>query len=562
MCERMEVTFAGVVLVAGVVACSDGDMATQIDADPPSGTNDAASSDSPPSPYFRHLDVQKEGTGSGTIASVPPAISCGSSCSAVLPFGQFVRLDVSVGADSVFLGWTGDCDTLACTLTMDSDKSVTARFARAGEDLWTRAVGGPGIDSVSAVGVDDAGDVIVAGTFTGAADVAGITVVGDPSSVDVFVAKLSGIDGTAIWANRVGAEGVDDGVSALQVDQHDTVLAGTYSGTLEIGSTSLTALGPEEAFILKLDSVGSTNWAIRIGGPGASVRLTDVDLNVFGDVWVAGSYQGSFEYAYEWHASANGSEDVFVAELDGVTGGVGATFTAGGIGRDRALGIGADSVNSAYVFGDFEGSLMPGLSSVGPSDLFVMKLSQGGGIWQEWVKQFGGEGLAEAGDAALFEFDESIIIAGDFSSSIDFGGPTLVAAGGMDAFIARLDELGDHVWSKRFGGPGDDVANGIAVDSTGAVAVTGFFTETASFGGESLTSAGGTDGFVARVNPSGTLRFTTRFGGVGDDSGARVGIAPFQWIALGGTFEQTIDFGLHMLESAGWHDGIAVLLYP
>src|SRR5437667_9574279 len=87
------------------------------------------------------------------------------------------------------------------------------------------------------------------------------------------------------------------------------------------------------------------------------------------------------------------------------------------------------------------------------------------------------------------------VIAGSFENAVDFGGGALTSAGMRDIFVAKYSATGQHLWSKRFGGASDDVGYGLAVDSAGDVVVSGKFQGSISFGGATLTSAGGDDIF-------------------------------------------------------------------
>src|SRR6185369_14395845 len=111
---------------------------------------------------------------------------------------------------------------------------------------------------------------------------------------------------------------------------------------------------------------------------------------------------------------------------------------------------------------------------------------------------------------------------------------------------------GAHVWSKRFGGTADDYGYGLAVDPSGNVALTGSFRNTADFGGGPLTSAGGTDVFLASFTPSGAHRWSRRAGGSGDDAGQAVAVAGD--LLVTGPFQGTIDFGAGPLVAAGGGD--------
>src|SRR5207249_1900620 len=81
------------------------------------------------------LLVNLGGSGGGTVASDPPGIDCGASCSAPYDQGTVVTLVASAATGSTFAGWTG-CDTVTgatCTVTMTTDRSATATFALPGD---------------------------------------------------------------------------------------------------------------------------------------------------------------------------------------------------------------------------------------------------------------------------------------------------------------------------------------------------------------------------------------------------------------------------------------------
>jgi Divergent InlB B-repeat domain len=80
----------------------------------------------------RHLvTVTKNGTGTGTVASSPAGISCGSSCSMRVAFGDSITLTATPASNSAFTGWTGACTgTGTCKVTdSGSDATATATFA-------------------------------------------------------------------------------------------------------------------------------------------------------------------------------------------------------------------------------------------------------------------------------------------------------------------------------------------------------------------------------------------------------------------------------------------------
>ncbi len=115
-------------------------------------------------PYqtMQTLTVSKAGTGSGTVVSNPAGIDCGADCSEAYLQGTTVTLTATAAAGSVFAGWIGACMQagVACTVSMDASKAVTATFNQATLALTLGANGAtfrPGESLIVSVGVDNPG---------------------------------------------------------------------------------------------------------------------------------------------------------------------------------------------------------------------------------------------------------------------------------------------------------------------------------------------------------------------------------------------------------------------
>src|SRR5262249_42449573 len=83
------------------------------------------------------------------------------------------------------------------------------------------------------------------------------------------------------------------------------------------------------------------------------------------------------------------------------------------------------------------------------------------------------------------------------------------------------------LYSTFLGGSSNDVGSAIAVDQSGNAYITGSTTSSdfPTQQAEQATSGGGTDVFVAKIDPSGSaLVYSTYFGGSGDDSGAGIAV--------------------------------------
>jgi hypothetical protein len=76
------------------------------------------------------LNVTKSGWGNGVVTTNPAGIDCGTDCSEVYDAGTVVTLTAVPDTGSSFVRWSGGCSgtETTCQVTMDTHKSVTARF--------------------------------------------------------------------------------------------------------------------------------------------------------------------------------------------------------------------------------------------------------------------------------------------------------------------------------------------------------------------------------------------------------------------------------------------------
>jgi hypothetical protein len=88
----------------------------------------------------------------------------------------------------------------------------------------------------------------------------------------------------------------------------------------------------------------------------------------------------------------------------------------------------------------------------------------------------------------------------------------VTSAGGADIFVTKLDAAGDLLWKKTTGDGTDQQLYAMAVDAAGDIVVAGDFTGTIDFGAGALTSAGAADVYVAKLDPSGNALWSKRAG--------------------------------------------------
>lgn len=233
------------------------------------------------------------------------------------------------------------------------------------------------------------------------------------------------------------------------------------------------------------------------------------------------------------------------------------------------LAIAVDAAGNVYTTGFFTGTVDfdpgPGtqnLTSAGVNDMFVSKLDAAGAY--VWAKGFGST-TYDAGDGIAVDGTGNVYTTGIFGGTVDFdpgaGTQNLTSAGSQNIFISKLDANRAYVWAKTFNATS---GNGIAVDGSGAVYTTGYFSNTVDFdpgpGIQNLTYAGGTDIFVSKLDASGAYVWAKSFGGSssGFDIGNSIAVDNSNNVYTTGYFVGTADFdpgtGTQNLTSAGSDD--------
>jgi hypothetical protein len=222
---------------------------------------------------------------------------------------------------------------------------------------------------------------------------------------------------------------------------------------------------------------------------------------------------------------------------------------------DEGLGVAVDAAGNVLVTGFFVDAVDFGggpLACEGFSDIFIAKYDAFGA--HLWSRRFGDAGFFSSGLAVAADNDGSVLATGRFGGTVDFGGGPLTSQGYSDAFVAKYNADGVHLWSERFGDIYTDCGSDIAVDGGGNIVVTGQFRGTVDFGGGPLTSAGDHDVFVARYDGAGVHLWSRRFGGELMDLSEAVAIDGGGNIVVTGSFQDSSDFGGGPLGSAGYHD--------
>ncbi|MCB0577756.1 MAG: hypothetical protein KDD10_00400, partial [Phaeodactylibacter sp.] len=457
----------------------------------------------------------------------------------VLVTGDFYgTADFDPGVGTAILSSAGDSD------------AFVAKYSSSGAYLWAFSLGDAGFDRGQGVAVDGSDNVLVTGTFQGTVDFdpgAG-TVNYTSAGWDGYLAKYSPA-GTYLWAFPLGGTSSDDG-NGIAVDGSDNVLVtGRFVNTVDFdpasGLADLTSAGSGDIFLAKYDDSGAYLWAISMGG-ASSDQGNGIVVDGSGNALVMGTFRIAADFdpgpgdATLSIFENDNNDDVFIAKYNAM----GAYQWAGQIGFYSTSpkfietnSVAADALHNSYITGYLRGGTAdfdPGPGTVSLSatgdDIFVAKYDASGAY--QWAFKLGGNS-SERGRGIAVDGLGNVLVTGGFSGTVDFDpGPntfSLTSIGLNDAFIAKYDASGAYQWAINMGGANVGVDGyGIAVDGSNNVLVTGSFTGTVDFdpgpGVVNLTSAGISDIFVAKYNPSGNLQWATKTGGADNDQGFAIAL--------------------------------------
>lgn len=171
-----------------------------------------------------------------------------------------------------------------------------------------------------------------------------------------------------------------------------------------------------------------------------------------------------------------------------------------------------------------------------------------------FTKSAGGPGMDSLENLVIDSLGQ-VYIAGTFSgSSLTLGSTTLTSKGGSDMFVAKLDSVGTFLWAQAYGGSGQDLLGGLALTSTDELVLVGSFSGTVDFGKGNVTSAGQTDAVVVKLKATGATEWVTTGGSTGPDFLYDVALDSKDNPAVIGTVMGSSTFGTTSLTGAGKED--------
>ncbi len=347
------------------------------------------------------------------------------------------------------------------------------------------------------------------------------------------------IDPVISYSTFLGGSGMG-AVTGIATDSSGNLYATGWTEALNFpiaGAAQASNGGGVDAFIVKLNAAGSAiTYATYIGGKGDD-RAAAIAVKSNGEAWVTGATSSyNFPTVSPLRSTLGGSRTVFVLRLNSTGNTLLNSTYLGGTAYELGTGIVVDSSGAAYVTGNTQSLNFPLLNAYqstigGRTDAFVTKLNSTGTA-MVYSTYLGGVGDETASGIVVDTSGNAYVTGGTTSPNYPLVTPILnTLQGNQDAFVTKLNSTGSAlVYSTYLGGSGttgSELANGLAVDSTGTVYVAGT-TNSSNFPTTSGTYqriyGGSQDGFVARINAAGSaLLFCTYLGGSNFDWANAVG---------------------------------------
>ena len=335
---------------------------------------------------------------------------------------------------------------------------------------------------------------------------------------------------------------------------------GSFSGTVDFGGGDVTSNAVSDIFVVKLDSDGNFQWVYTAGGSGND-RAVDIGTDSSGNSYITGNFSETVNFGGGDVTSAGNSDDIFVVKLDS-DGNFQWVYTAGGtqygtssttLKFDGGTGIDIDSSGNVYITGIFDTVVDFGGGNVSSSgkDIFVLKLDTDGNF--QWVYNVLSSGNDDA-NSITTDPSGNTYTTGYFYNTADFGGGDVTSNGYNDIFVVKLDSDGNFQWVYTAGGTGVDELHAIAIDSSDNVLTTGYLSSTVNFGGMVRISATTVTALVLKLDSFGSLVWVNAYGGQGAQEGLGIAADSSDNIFTTGYFYNTVDFGDGDVTSTGNED--------
>jgi hypothetical protein len=391
-----------------------------------------------------------------------------------------------------------------------------------------KCFGGTGSDAASTiVSTNDGGYVFAGSTMSQDGDVSG-----RQGSIDAWIVKLD----SSLNIQWQKCYGGTEGLMKYSVIQ---TLDGGYAFDCATGpydSLSGFHAGKGDDFLMvKLNSAGLFQWKKCLGGSkndqGTSIRQTN-DRG-----YILAGYTASNDGDVSGHHGGTGS-DAWVVKLDS-TGNVQWQKCLGGKGDDVAYSVILTSDGGYAIAGYTWSNDGDVIGNHGQMDAWIVRLDSVGNI--KWQRSLGGANQ-EWFKSIMQDSDGGFVCAG-YTGSLDGDVVGLHPGGYYDAWIVKLDSLGNLLWQNCLGGSKGEELTDVIRSMDGGYVTSGFtFSDD-----EGFFTHGDWDAWIVKIDSKGEFQWQKCLGGTGADQAfAVIQSSKNEYIVAGSTNSKDGDvFGQH-----------------
>jgi hypothetical protein len=377
------------------------------------------------------------------------------------------------------------------------------------------------VPATSGLAVDSSGAQYVAATLTGTANFGSgdVSAVGSTSLVVAKLVKDPNDPNDPHWTKRLGDNTVL--ASGLGVTKSSRLAAfGTYQGNVVTTNNTISNSGDAIDFIVGLEANGEAKWAKSVdtktggllavaGNPdrdefvvcGYTMPCTH-DPNAVPDDGCKGPMTDLL--TTPGYVNADGKEDAIIAKVNSTTGAVIWGRQYGGVGSQLCKAVTMDSSGNVFAAGVYNGTF-GALDTFGSTSqaIWVAKLDNTTGDILT-AKGFGSNGSIQSATGIALDSAGNVVISGNMAVTLAIGSISLTSAGGTDGYVAKLTSALVPTWAVRWGDSSAQDTRAVAVTAADDVVVVGALKGTFSIGSSRLVNSGsgGTDMYFAKLKGS------------------------------------------------------------
>jgi hypothetical protein len=375
-----------------------------------------------------------------------------------------------------------------------------ARYSAAGTHLWSKRFGTTGTETATSIDLDASGNIFVGGYFVGVGNFGGNNLT-SAGQQDGFLAKYSP-EGAHQWSQQFGSTAPDVVNSIAADSQGNVIMTGYYQGTVPLFSPWVS--GGVDVFLAKFSPAGATLWAKNFSNVGGADYGYGVAVDRSDNIVLTGYFIGSINFG-GGALNASGVHFGYLAKFSPA--GTHIWSKSHGANNTWSRTVAVDSNGDVVMSGEFQektdlgGGVVNGTAPFGGRDVFVSKYSGVDGSYR-WAKFIVGSATGQSLSLAS-DSQNNIFLAGCFQGTYNFDGQSLssISPSVINGYLCKYSSAGTLVRVNNLGGTASAGLYSVAVDSSDYSVVTGCFSSSASFAGQTLTSAGSTDIVLGRLAP-------------------------------------------------------------